>query len=59
MDIKDQKLAAAIAEERMKLIAPLLAPNLDRATLTQLRTDIGDTYQISTRTIERYCKQYL
>lgn len=59
MDMKDQKLAAAIAEERMKLIAPLLAPNLDRATMTKLRIQIGDTYQISTRTIERYCKRYL
>ena len=54
-----KKLAAAIAEERMKLIAPLLSPNLDRATMTQLRIKIGDTYQISTRTIERYCKRYL
>jgi len=59
MDMKDQRLAAAIAEERMKLIAPLLSPHLDRATMTQLRIEIGDTYQISTRTIERYCKQYL
>ena len=53
MDMKDQKLAAAIAEERMKLIAPLLSPNLDRATMTQLRIEIGNAYQISTRTIER------
>ena len=29
MDMKDQKLATEIAEERMTLIAPLLSQNLD------------------------------
>ena len=30
MDMKDQKLATEIAEERMTLIAPLLSQNLDK-----------------------------
>ena len=30
MDMKDQKLATEIAEERMTLLAPLLSQNLDK-----------------------------
>lgn len=59
MDMKNQKQAAAIAEERMKLIAPLLSPGLDKTAVSQLRAEISEQYQVSQRTIERYCKRYL
>ena len=39
-EMKDQKLAAAEAEERMKLIAPLLAPGLSREALAEMKRKI-------------------
>lgn len=37
MDMKDQKLATEIAEERMTLIAPLLSQNLDKDSVQLMK----------------------
>ena len=58
--MKDSKKAAAIAEERMSLIAPLLAPNLDRAQIRELRKQITSADNgPSERTLDRHLKAYL
>ena len=57
-EMKDQKLAAAEAEERMKLIAPLLAPGLSREALAEMKQQICEEYRISDRTLRRYLQQY-
>ena len=53
MDMKDQKLATEIAEERMTLIAPLLSQNLDKDSVRLIRAEICERNQISQRTLER------
>ena len=58
-EMKDQKRAKAVAEERMSLIAPLLAPGLDRASVRQIRDRLVSDAGISDRTIDRYLKSYL
>lgn len=57
-EMKDQKLAAAEAEERMKLIAPLLTPGLSRETLAEMKHQICEEYRISERTLRRYLQLY-
>lgn len=57
-EMKDQKLAAAEAEERMKLIAPLLAPGVTREALAEMKQKICEEYRISDRTLCRYLQQY-
>ena len=47
MDMKDQKLATEIAEERMTLIAPLLSQNLDKDSVRLIRSEICERNQIS------------
>lgn len=59
MDMKDQKLATEIAEERMTLIAPLLSQNLDKDSVRLIRSEICERNQISPRTLERYLSSYL
>lgn len=59
MDMKDKKKATDSAEQRMQLIAPLLAPNLDKDSLAQLRAEISKNSGVSERTIMRYCNIYL
>jgi len=59
MDMKDKKKATDAAEQRMQLIAPLLAPNLDKDSLAQLRAEISKNSGVSERTIMRYCSIYL
>jgi transposase InsO family protein len=59
MQMKDQKQAAAIAEERLKMIAPLLSPTPDKAAAAQMRGEICEQYAVSGRTLDRYCKSYL
>ena len=56
--MKDEKKAKAIADERMGLIAPLLAPNLDKAQVRQIRSSITAEHGLSDRTIDRYLKAY-
>lgn len=58
MQMKDKKKAQDIAEERMRLIAPLLAPDLDCAKMKSLKEQISQTSGVSVRTLERYCKVY-
>ena len=57
--MKDEKKAKSIADERMGLIAPLLAPNLDRAQVNQIKTELRETHGLSNRTIDRYLNAYL
>ena len=59
MDMKDKKKATDSAEQRMQLIAPLLAPNLDKDSLALLRAEISKNSGVSERTIMRYCNIYL
>ena len=40
MAMKNRKLAAEIAEERMSMIAPLLSQNMDSRRVEQLRQDV-------------------
>ena len=40
MEMKNRKLAAEIAEERMSMIAPLLSQNMDSRRVEQLRQEI-------------------
>jgi len=57
--MKDQKKAKTIADERMSIIAPLLAPNLDKAQIREIRDRIISDSGVSDRTIDRYMKSYL
>ena len=57
-EMKDQKLAAEEAEERMKLIAPLLAPGLSREELAERKRTICEENHLSERTLRRYLQQY-
>ena len=59
MEMKNRKLAAEIAEERMSMIAPLLSQNMDSRRVEQLRQEICERNQISQRTLERYLCAYL
>ena len=59
MEMKDKKKAEETAESRMRMIAPLLAPNLDCTDITKLKNDISEEYEVSVRTLERYCKNYV
>ena len=59
MKMKDQKKAEETAEGRMRMIAPLLAPDLGHSDITKLKNDISAEYEVSVRTLERYCKSYL
>lgn len=56
--MRDQKKAEAIAQERMQLLAPLLAEGLDPAMMKQLKTQICTQTGISDRTLRRYLAQY-
>lgn len=59
MGMKNKQQADAIAEERMKLIAPLLDPTMDKARKALLRLDICEQYNVSERTLIRYYNSYL
>lgn len=56
--MKNSKKAHETAEKRMGIIAPLLAPGLDKAEVRELRETIGETHQISQRTLDRYLHAY-
>ena len=58
MKMKDQKKAEEAAEGRMKMIAPLLAPNLGQADMTKLKEELSETYEVSIRTLDRYLRSY-
>jgi putative transposase len=46
------------AEQRMKLIAPLLSPGLDKALYLQMKGQISRETGLSERTLRRYLSQY-
>ena len=48
----------AEAQQRFQLIAPLLQKDLDSATKTQIRQQVADANQISSRSIYRYEKAF-
>ncbi len=55
--IKDQH-QRQLAEKRMKLIAPLLAPGLDKASYQKLKDQISQETGLSERTLRRYLSLY-
>ena len=57
-EMKDKKKAAEIAESRMSMIAPLLAPGQDKDTVRNLRETIAETHLVSQRTLDRYLHAY-
>ena len=58
INMKDQKKAEEIAAERMKLISPLLAEDLDPAQKTVIKNQICAQSGISERTLRRYISTY-
>lgn len=46
------------AEERMKIIAPLLSPGLDRAAYQRTKDQISRENGVSERTLRRYLARY-
>jgi len=56
--MKDRKKANETAEERMALIAPLLAPGLDKETVRNLRETIVENNDVSQRSLDRYLHSY-
>lgn len=56
--MKDQKKAEEIAAERVQLLSPLLANNLDTAQARQIKARICEETGISERTLRRYLSQY-
>ncbi|SMP38735.1 helix-turn-helix domain-containing protein [Anoxynatronum buryatiense] len=47
-----------LAENRMKLIAPLLTPSLDKASYQKLKDQISQETGLSERTLRRYLSRY-
>ena len=56
--MRDQKKAEEIAAERVQLLSPLLANNLDTAQARQIKARICEQTGISERTLRRYLSQY-
>ena len=56
--MKNIKKAHETAEARMAIIAPLLAPGLDKDTVRKLRETIAETNQVSQRSLDRYLRAY-
>jgi transposase InsO family protein len=56
--LKDNKKAEEIAEQRVKLLSPLLAAGLDAAKAMEIRQQICTDTGISDRTIRRYLTDY-
>ena len=56
--MKNSKKANATAETRMAIIAPLLAPGLDKDTVRKLRESIVETHHVSQRSLDRYLRAY-
>ena len=59
MEMKNRKKVAETAENRMAMMAPLLAPNLSREDVTNMKERISESFHVSARTPERYCKSCL
>lgn len=56
--MKDTRKAQETAEKKMAVIAPLLAPGLDKEAVRRIREAIIDQYGISSRTLDRYLCAY-
>jgi transposase InsO family protein len=56
--MRDQKKAEEIAAERVQLLSPLLANNLDTAQARQIKARICEQNGISERTLRRYLSNY-
>jgi len=56
--MKDKKKAEEIAVQRMQLLSPLLAEDLDAAKARQLKLQICEQAGISERTLRRYLSHY-
>ena len=56
--MKNNKKAQETAETRMAIIAPLLAPVLDKDSVRSLRETIIETNHVSQRTLDRYLHAY-
>ena len=50
--MKNSKKAQETAETRMAIIAPLLAPGLDKDSVRNLRKTIVETSHVSQRTLD-------
>ncbi|MCC8152402.1 MAG: DDE-type integrase/transposase/recombinase [Lachnospiraceae bacterium] len=58
MATKDQKRASDTADERMKLVAPLLDPNPDKNELQKRKMEVCESGNVSLRTLNRYLQAY-
>jgi len=58
MGMKDKQLAKKIAERRMIMIAPLIGALLSVEEYYRKRREISETYDVSTRTLQRYVDAY-
>ena len=58
MGMKDKKLAKEIAERRMIMIAPLVGVLSSQEEYYCKRREIAETYDVSTRTLQRYVDAY-
>jgi len=56
--VRDQKRAEEIASQRVQLLSPLLAEDLDAAQARQIKASICQQTGISERTLRRYLSQY-
>jgi len=56
--MRDQRKAEEIAAQRMKLLSPLLAEDVDKAKARQIKAKICEQTGISERTLRRYWAQY-
>ncbi len=56
--MRDHRKAEEIAAQRMQLLSPLLAKDLDLAKARKLKTEICAQTGISERTLRRYLAQY-
>ena len=59
MGMKDKQLAKEIAERRMIMIAPLIGALLSVEEYYRKRREISETYDVSTRTLQRYVDMVL
>jgi transposase InsO family protein len=53
-----KRKAEAVAEERLRLISPLIEPDLDRAMISERMKEIAEKYSVSYRTLGRYLRAY-
>jgi len=58
MDMKDQKQAKEIAEQRMFIIAPLLDCTLSPDEYYKKRMEVAESNEVCTRTVQRYVDAY-